>query len=516
MSWPSPDEARRCRAAWRRASTDERSALLTLACNATVLYLRVAGHRLAALRSIDQAPSLDDEQAVREACRVGEFEWSLQPPRTLTPSRLLCEQEDTMDLALSLCVPTLGELEALLIEVRSGRISAVSSRFPSTWREWAGQIYTFLVIETIVRIDAPAFLEVCRLNVQYALTKPPPSKLRSWPPKKLFGELKRSWDKMDVEQRVRMSVLSSKEYWFIQACDFATVNATLLMMQSKNAGVTLAGLETARKGTHLLTNLDVKVDPVLEIFLSASFVVDSGCLDSLYRRAVWHAADKDALLRQALCFPNDALFQQEPVAICAFKTATWVDIDRVVSTLLLEGILQRYAMEIQFNQARIEHEKKCALEAERDRQAASRVRQENKKAKRLKKLALSGAKKTQTLLDDELSEITETSQESTRDDCSPQVEESGPASNTSDPRTVAASLRTSTLEMEEVDAEYDGLHRVSTAGRRLSSAERLRTRELLEKAPSWDASCLHVCRTFVEVKDVLRAAPRSQTPGAGG
>lgn len=478
--------------------------MLTLACNSTVLFLRVSEHRLVALGSVAKMRCPGDEEAARKAYRTDQFEWRMAPPRTLLPSRLLCEQDDAMDFALSLCVSSVGELEGLLKEVRSGRISAVSSRFPSTWKEWAGLVYTFLVVETIVRIDAHAFLEVCRINVQHALTRPPPSKLRSWPPKKLFGDLKKRWEAMDVEQRVRMTLLSSREYWFIQACDFATVNATLRTMESEIADVTVAGLETARKATDLLTHLEVKVEPVLELFLSAAFVMQVGCLDKLYQKASWHATEKDVLLRHALCFPNDALFHEKPVLICAMATASWTDLDRVVSTLLLEGILQRYAMEVQFEQARAEHEEKIASEAELSRQAASKKRQERKRAKRLKK--------TQALTDDEPGETSKPSPECSPDDSSLPEEDIRLASTSPDLRTFAAALSLSTRETEKMDVEREEVQNLPAAGRQLSSAERTRTLKLLATAPSWDVSCLQVRNTFIDVQEEVPTVPRSQTP----
>jgi hypothetical protein len=63
--------------------------------------------------------------------------------------------------------------------------------------------------------------------VQAALRNPSPSSKRSWPSKQAFSELKAHWETLPLETRIDMTVLSSREFWFVQACDIAIASSVI-------------------------------------------------------------------------------------------------------------------------------------------------------------------------------------------------------------------------------------------------------------------------------------------------
>jgi hypothetical protein len=477
MAWPAPATVQRCREAWANATPGERRQLTSLECNPSVFYLHAAEHLIVS-RS-----SETEEREGRAAFRLTGLEWKLTPPRLLVLGADFCGAGDSMDFALGLCAKTLDECLELVQQAKSGRVgfdtetNCLMSGRSGTWEQHAGDFWTLVVHDICLHLEEATSRARCIGNVMAALAKPPPSARRSWPSKQTFAELKSTWARLDVEERVRMTMLSPNEYWFVQACDSAMVAATLLACKRESLRMNVSLLRNAREQSRIIANMDVRVDTGA-VMLSSKYVMDPNCLDELHRKSMWHATEKLALVRLALCCRYEGLFEEGRPAIVADVASTWVDVERVVSTLVIESMLQRMSIMRKAVNFLLHHEALTEEAAEK----AARLKREKQLAKRgearERKAALLRAEK-----DRALAELARERAELARQEA--------------EERRVAA---------EEARRAQEELRVVAEVERRLHeerrAEEKRSTLTLLARAPSWDLSCLRVCRTFLDYHEL--------------
>lgn len=449
-----------------------------MTCNAVVLYLRIAEKMLVA-RS-----SKEDETEGRSRFRLADLEWSMEHPRLLLLSPAVCEADDAMDFMLGLCLATTDECLELVQQAKSGRVgfdaetNALVSGRSSTWEQHARDFWTLVVHDICLHMESSGSHARCIRNVKSALTKPVSSPTRSWPNKKTFSKLKESWARLDVAERVRMTTLSTNEYWFIQACDICLASGTLVACKKSSLGVDLPLLKSLRERSKIISNLEVNVDAVVRIMMSSAFVMDPRCLEELYSKAARQVTEKADLVRMALCYRYDGLLEEGSPALVANSTSNWTDMERVVATLVLECMLQRFALMskaadfvTQYNQ---DAELKAYEAAERKRDK----RQEKKRAAREMQMALTRAEQER-----ELAELSRQKAEETRRAAEAE-------------RAKAEELRVSQEEARVLSEMERRLYEEWRAEQR--KEERQKTLEMLAKAPSWDISFLRVTRTFLD------------------
>jgi hypothetical protein len=503
MAWPAPGDVQNCRDAWRRASLDERRRLASIgglggsavkASNATVLYLHLTDQMLAE-RSAVAENNLGTEAAARAAQRLEGLVWHMDHPRCLQLGEAFCQADDSMDFALDHCVKTLEECLELVRHAKSGRIGfdveakvLITGR-ASTWAQHAQDCFTLMLYDILWHMDLAASQTRCLRYITEALAKPPPSTKRSWPSKKAFGDLKVFWASLNLEARIRMTLVHPSEYWFIQACDVAMSSRTLREFRGKSLDLNLLVLERLRREARLVASLQVSGAPHPQISLSEAYVLAPDCLDDLYKKAVWHASEKVELVRKALCGNYEDLFQEGSLAPLAKSTSTWADVERVVATLVLEGLLVRYAVMLKMEDVQRQHSAAAARESADLRAAAAQKRRERAKAKRdearLQAATMAAAEEERKRAEEERKCAEEDRQAAEEARVQAEAE-----------RQKAEELRRM-QEDARVQAEVE--RRLAEERRALQRREEACViRALLARAPCWDVSCLQVKHTFLD------------------
>jgi len=363
-----------------KATAGERIEFTSLTCSAIVLYLRLAEQTLVS-RSTKQ-----EEKLARRTFRLEGLGWIVTYPRLLLLGRDICRAEDGMDFMLSQCTGTLEECLSLVQQAKSGRVgvdlklNVLMTGRSSSWAEHARDFCTLVIYDIISHMNGGVASRLqCIRGLRVALTKPPLSTRRSWPAKKTFLEVKANWSQLNVGERIFMTTLSNSEYWFIQACDVAVATVTKVELSKQIFNVEEQLLEKLRERFKLLASLDVRVAPVARIELTPEYVMNSSCLDELYKKSVWHTPEKERLVRTALCFRYESLFLKGVPAIVAHSSSTWADVERVVATLLLECILQRYALVKEAGEFQRQHDEATTLssvEASRKKHAKTKVKRQ--------------------------------------------------------------------------------------------------------------------------------------------
>lgn len=458
-----------------KSTVEERRFLTSVACNAVVLYLRIADQMLVA-RS-----KKAEEKEGRARFRLEGLEWNMEHPRLLLISTAVCEADDTMDFVLGLCRDE-DECLELVQQAKCGRVgfdaeaaTLISGR-SSTWEAHARDFWTLVVHDITLHVEAAGSHPQALRNVKLALTKPVSCSTRSWPNKKSFARLKENWERLDVEERVRMTTLSPNEFWFIQACDVSLAGSTVMACKRSGLGLDLPVLKSLRERSRIIANLDVNVDSVVRVMLNAEFVMDPRCLDELYKKSVQQISEKAALVRMALCCRYDGLVTSS--ALVADSSCTWADVERVVATLVLECMFQRVELMTKAASFLTQHHQKAVAKAQ---EAAQRRREKQKEKRQQVREMTSALEKAER--DRELAELERQKAEETR-----------MAAETE--RLKAEELR---MSQEEVRVAAGVERQLYEAARR--KEERQKTLEMLSKAPSWDISFLSVTRTFLNYRE---------------
>ena len=423
--------------------------MTTLTCHASVMYLNTVD------ALISTRTGAAEEAWGRAEYRLGGLKWRMELPRGLVLSTEVCAMDDGMDFMLGLCHESLADVIDLLQQVKSGRIgldietSQLLSGRSETWEQHARDFWTVVVHALLSHREGD---DALRARVQAALCSPPPSSKRSWPSKQAFAELRAHWETLPLEARINMTVLSSREFWFVQACDIAIASSVVSGFKKQELDVDKNRLlEQLRRQCKISSSLDVQFDPLPKICINAEFAAEPGCLEEIHRRAVWHRNEKNAVLRAAL-FCNFEVLCRRSCFVVTDLSFTWADMDRLVATLILEALLHWHSMNLRadaFVQKALAKLHETTLRKLQRRQEKRRATQARKATETA---AMLSAQRASQLTERELH---------------------GPEAN-------------SVRQAEE--ARRRGEER---------RQERLHIRHLLAQWPSWDVSCLQVYNSFL-------------------
>lgn len=443
MHWPPPLLREACIKFWQTASFEERKQILGVQCGCAVVYLKIAEALLVA-----RSP-LAETLVARQRYLLDAIEWRMEPPRHVLPGDAVCCDETFMHFVLELCG---APLDAFLTTIQHARsplvpVDRVNRRLASgradTWTSYAKEFWSVLLFDMVLHMEAASNRFVCLKVVQDLLERPfKSSERRSWPSAKLFKELKHEWGSLSVEEKVRLSTMSSCEYWFIQACDLATATANFQWLKK-------AGLQPNQdapifqpevQGT-VLSSLRVEVGPELYLMMSDDFVQRKDCLDLLHQKGVTSLVEKEEIVRLVYCFRYESIFEGGKVGEAFRGTSSWQRVERLLATLLLDQLVGRLK--------HIRAIRRFKLEKEQEEAFAQLTRkQELTRKKRLRALRK---------------------------------------------REEAAAAREAAAKPPEEREEGD-----SDAPDACVDAKAA-IRALLERSPCWDTSSLRVTRTFFEV-----------------
>jgi hypothetical protein len=338
VGWPTASERRDCVAEWQKATAEERRYISCLKCAASVRYLYVSEELLARRLS----------RAGREAFRLeGLGWWSIENPQMLMLGEALCAAADAMAFMLKCCARTVSECREILQQAKSGRIAIDSAENVllsgrcSSWEEHAREVYTLILHEMLQRRDRASWRKQCLANVHAALEGPRPSQRRSWPSKSELATLQAEWTELSTEERLEASAIAAGFFWFVQACDVALVARALKHADLADERADRRLLRKAREASRLLMNLEVTLTGERQITLLSEFVASPDCLELLQQKAVRHVKDKENLVSLALTISYEDLVSAGSPCLMAGLAATWLDLERIVATVLLENLVQR-------------------------------------------------------------------------------------------------------------------------------------------------------------------------------
>jgi len=334
----------RCRETWTKVTAKERRDLTMIACVDVVAYLHDADEQLSSVDAGQvlrrrQAPSLPTPREIFRLRGLEWSEWSGDRPRVLRLGGDVCGAEDGMDFMLETCVKTTEELLDVARRTASGR-----SSFELSWGAYAREFFSLVIHDMLTHMDRAASHDRGLRSVRAALTPPSPSKTRSWPPKRVFAELKEAWVGMDCDERLGATMLSASAYWFVQACDVAMVTTALKRTAGQSAKTSLMALEKLRTQSKLLGNLEVQESPQPVMLLKRDYIMEKGCLDELYGMSVRQGTEKDDLVEKASLGCYEELFHPLLPDMAATSRSTWRDVERVAATLILDGFIQRHEL----------------------------------------------------------------------------------------------------------------------------------------------------------------------------
>jgi len=377
VGWPTASERQDCVAVWLKATAEERHYISCLKCPASVRYLYVGGELLA--RRLSRAGC--------EAFRLEQLEWwSAADPQMLLLGKDLCAAADAMTFMLKWCARTDSECREILQQAKSGRLALDSAEKVllsgrcATWEAYAREVYTLILHEMLQHMDRASWRKQCLANVHMALAGPRPSQHRSWPSRSELATLQAEWAELSTEERLEASAIAAGFFWFVQACDVALVARALKHADLADARADRRLLRKAREASRLLTNLEVTLTGERQITLLPEFVESADCLELLQQKAVRHVKDKESLVSLALTTSYEDLVCGRAPSLMADAAATWLDLERIVATVLLENLVQRTGL---MSKLRAEMRAREAQDAERAaavRRAAQQRRKRRKQA----------------------------------------------------------------------------------------------------------------------------------------
>lgn len=403
--------------------------------------------------------SLSQIQNARKNFRLESLQWSMTPPRSVLPGSRVCEDEDFIDFVLDLCSAPLSEFIALVRHARSPLVPVdrvnkrLASGRASTWEAFAKDFWRAMLFDMIVHMKAASDRQLCAEIMKDLIERPiRASERRSWPSMKTFRALKEEWRQLAVNERVRMTVMSSSEYWFVQSCGLATTVSNLKYLKK-------SGIEPSEDSMRLqlelqgqiVANLRVEVGSELYLMMNDEFVQRNDSLDLIFQKAVTSIVEKEEILRLVYCCRFESIFENDHLAQDFHAESSWTQVERLVATLLLDHLISRLSHTQAIRRCKAEVEDATSFSL------AQRKIEESRKKRlkaKMKKVA---------------------------------ARESG------------ASLATPPTQPGE---ESDSSEKETADGWKAE------IRAFLQEAPSWDISCVRVVRTFIELNEGVAELPR--------
>jgi len=395
-AWPPAEEVERCANAWELMSNAERREFCSLKGDSSVVYLKVAIWVVSVKLKDDGTPlSAEDILEQQAQFRLRDLEWQLESPRRLLLSTEFCEQDDAVAFMLSLCARDAEECADILRAASNGEASAdpekntmLSGRC-STWLRLAKELFTLVMAGMLLRLRRrDVRVNSCLSCVAQALETPPRAPLRSWPSKSLALDLGKEWQRMPAEARVRATTLRENSFWFVQACDLAVYGNVLETLRRRGIGDAENALVRSRERSRLFSQLQIGDDDTLQ--LSTTFVAKPDALRLLLSLSVKRASDKDALLALAQERGYEEAIKAGDAFLCSDGSASWVDIERVIATLMLAGLERRLAAQEAMYRAQQEDAARAAAtrasaaarRKEKAREAKAALRSESERQRR--------------------------------------------------------------------------------------------------------------------------------------
>lgn len=322
------------------ADVEQRCNLSVVGCFCKAMYLRIAREILETTM-----PRAARETAT-QIHHLDAMSWGSRSFKLFMLSETFCQRADGLDFVFSRCHHSEEEVMELLTVCSSSSIGvstggrALLCKRASTWNDLACDAWTIVAVSLCAKLMAADLKNLTGLQLLHASLKPPaPSRLRSWPCRRSFAQLKELWKTLDARGRRDLAELRAESYWYVQACDVSVVALSLVNLQRSavRVPVTEALLKQFRSTSKLLSQLEHERD---RTSLTEEFCARPDALDVLYGKAVWHAPQREAILRAAFkCDWNDAMCGQEPFPLVATKGTLYSDVERVTATLLLDRML---------------------------------------------------------------------------------------------------------------------------------------------------------------------------------
>ena len=384
-TWPPPEDVDLCANAWALKSPEERRDFCSLKGDCSVLYLKVATWVVSVKLKDDGTPLSGSDILEQQAqVRLRNLEWQLESPRRLLLSPEFCEQDDAIDFMLSMCARDPDDCADIFRAASNGEVSADPERNTmlsgrcSTWLRLAKELYTLVIASMVQRLRRRGEVRVdSRLSgVAKALETPPKAPLRSWPSKSSVLGLEKEWQRMPAEARVRATTLRESAFWFVQACDLAVSGNVLDALRRRGLGNAENALVRSRERSRLFAQLQIGEDDTLQLL--PAFTAKPDALRLLIGLSVKRASEKDALLALAQDRGYEEAVKAGDAFSCSDGSASWVDIERVIATLMLAGLERRLAAQEAMHRAHQEG----AARAAAARAAATLRRKEKARARK--------------------------------------------------------------------------------------------------------------------------------------
>lgn len=384
MAWFPNYMLAACRQGWREASVEERCFLSALTCCCKAMYLRIAREILEAITHEEARLAVEDLHCL-DAMPWGTTDHHV----TFRLTEDFCRREDGAEFMLSRCHQNAIQVQELLSITSSNSIGVSTGgrgllcKRALTWNDLACDAWTLVTIAFCAKMMARDIRSLASLEQLHgALKAPKPSRLRSWPCRKAFDELKSVWAELDPQGRRAIAELRAEMFWFLQACDVAVVALSLLHLQRHDihVPVTMELLNNFRRSSPLLSEVQHEE---ARLSLSESFCERADALEFLRSKAVWQTSQRN--------FIYQAVFQcdwkqacdwrgenSRPYPLVACKGSTYLDVERVAATLLLDRLLYYSTLIATARADTSKHALEEVLQKQRSNEARQARRKRNK------------------------------------------------------------------------------------------------------------------------------------------
>jgi len=160
----------------------------------------------------------------------------------------------------------------------------------------------------------------------------------------------------------------------VQACDMVVASSLRYWCERRGLGDGHEVVVTARERTEILSRVDVH--PGFELVMSPELASRPDCLSLLHRLSLKQAVEKEALLQLTTDAAYKIAVMNNDTYVSKCEPRTWDDIERLLATFFLAGILQRVS------QLKLRQE-----ESLREAARAQEAKSEASKRKRKERLA---------------------------------------------------------------------------------------------------------------------------------
>lgn len=343
-TWPNSCDRHLCLQSWLGSTAEERQELCAVEHDHVVLNFRVCEQLL--LTKLAQADTDGSAKAVAVAkSRHGlrEVVWNTaRRPYGARMSLSFCEFDEAIHAMFNQAVSDYEEYLAVMrLCYGPGKImTTLHQKFCGGWAELASAFFTVVLAQMVGRCQRRLVAGGCVRGVLAWVDapKPPPCKLRSWPPRRVLQELRLTWAAMTAQQRVHACTLTGAACWFVRACDLAIGVDALRHAEDLTVAVEFHR-EHQRLRIDAVEGLCCELEPVLR--LSEDFAAEPESLEHLLRHAVHSLAERSAVLtaaKEATQLSASAAQAQRPAQ--GYGPDKWTRLAQAAFTLFLDALLR--------------------------------------------------------------------------------------------------------------------------------------------------------------------------------